>query len=95
MEVSTFPGFLQILIATLSGDRGMQQLSWSDYTSVYLYASQPSLYTNQQTIPFLSSRYRQEQQALPPGAKSTPWFAMEQWAGTVPLDVWFAAFAHM
>jgi hypothetical protein len=95
MEVSTFPGVCSKSHVTLSGDHGMQQLSWSDYASVYLYASQPSHYTNQQTIPFLSSRYRQEQQALPPSAKSTPWFAMEQWAGTVPLDVWFAAFAHM
>ena len=78
-----------------SDDRGMQQFSWSDYASAYVYSSQPSHYTNQQTIPFLSARYRQEQQALPPAAVSTPWFAMEQWAGVVPLDVWFAAFAHM
>ena len=73
----------------------MQQFSWSDYASAYPYSTQPSLYINQQTIPFLSARYRQEQQALPPKAVSTPWFAMEQWAGVVPIDVWFAAFAHM
>jgi hypothetical protein len=85
----------QIAHLTPSGDRGMQQFSWSDYASVYLYSSQPSEYTNQQTIPFLSARYRQEQQALPPAAVSTPWFAMEQWAGTMPGDVWFAAFAHL
>jgi hypothetical protein len=81
--------------AMLSDDHGMQQFSWGDYASAYLYSTQPSHYSNQQTIPFLSARYRQEQQALPPKAVSTPWFAMEQWAGVVPMDVWFAAFAHL
>jgi hypothetical protein len=90
-----FARFFTCLVIPRSEDHGMQQFSWSDYASVYLYSSQPSHYTNQQTIPFLSSRYRQEQQALPARAVSTPWFAMEQWAGVVPADVWFATFAHM
>lgn len=91
----SFARFFTRLLILHSEDHGMQQFSWSDYASSYLYATQPSHYTNQQTIPFLSSRFRQEQAALPATAVSTPWFAMEQWAGAMPGDVWFAAFAHM